>query len=217
MNKKNDSRSLVEKQIAKCADDIKQRLATLGERDMIGRYEIGEKVQAFREQNATEKYAKRLVKKLAEAAGVNAMTLYMYADVARTWTRDEFRERAGRGSTHGLTFSHFVELSRVQDGNVRASLLETAIEKRLSVREVKAQIRPKRPRSAASKETSSVDLLTAADSLLKRASEEGVEIPTVDVEALRGRLNTMIAALEERARLLEEIHERGSVDAEAAQ
>lgn len=216
--KQNQTQADDTKLIEKTGRDIRSRLASLDAHDAVGRYDIGEAVEAFRKKVPAEKYDKKYVTRLAKAAGVSGMALYNYANVARAWTKPAFDDVARRGSVEGIRFSHFVELARIQDEEARAALAEEAIAKRMSVRDLRAKIGGEKPATAAAPAAPPPnDLLTEADLLLERITADGGEAHAAAVEGLRGRIEAMVKELQERAELLAEARTMSAIEQEAAQ
>lgn len=86
-------------------------------------------------------YGAGAVKKLAEEFNLDPATLYDYAKVARLWTEAEFENLLEmRRTDHDLSFSHFVEVAKVQCPVQRGVWLEKAVRDRLSVAKLKEAI-----------------------------------------------------------------------------
>lgn len=118
---------------AKC-ECIQQLLASATREDASTRYRVGAHVRDLKEDEA--KYGARAVARLAERLGRDEATLYRYALVAERWSVEAFGAYLGRLTPAGepLSWTHFVELSTVEDAALREELARRAIAEGLSVR-----------------------------------------------------------------------------------
>ena len=123
--------------------EIAMLLAVGAAESSKARYHIGALVAEI--DNHPKKYGRGAVRRVALAVGRDANTLYEYAAVARSWSREEFVALAARknGGGVGLAFSHFVALSRIGQRRARGVLVERALRDSLTVRELSAIVMAK--------------------------------------------------------------------------
>jgi len=108
-------------------------------------YAVGRKVVKIM---ADSEYGKKAVAKIAKALGRDASLLYEAGRVTETWLPRQFAELvAKRDRVRGnrLSWSHFVELARVDDSRQRGLLVKKVLNKGLSVRELKREIAGPKP------------------------------------------------------------------------
>ncbi len=122
--------------LAKAIENAAALLASAGSKDALARYKVAQIVVGVK--TAPAKYGERAVETLGRAVKVGAKTLYRYADVVDAWDAKVFRALTQRHDPHGrpLRWSIFVELASVNQQRARSVLLETALEKGLSVRAI---------------------------------------------------------------------------------
>jgi hypothetical protein len=91
---------------------IQKLLAEAAANEIDTRYKIGAIVRSVMEDDGT--YGERAVERIADVLGRDAVTLYRYAAVAKTWSEREMRDLSQRPNGHGepLSWSHWVELAR---------------------------------------------------------------------------------------------------------
>ena len=118
--------------------EIGMLLAASATESSKARYHIGALVAEI--DGAPKKYGRGAVRRVALAVGRDVNTLYEYAAVARSWTREEFVVVAARKNGGGvaLAFSHFTALARIDQRRARGVLLERALRDSLTVRELSA-------------------------------------------------------------------------------
>ena len=117
----------------KC-DEIRTLMTDGNKKEVHAKYSIGLAIVMV--QNDSEKYGKGSVRVVASELGCTAALLYSYAAVASTWTPDAFEVASARDNAKGisLTFSHFIELSKVKNAQKREALLTAALEEAWSLR-----------------------------------------------------------------------------------
>lgn len=99
----------------------------------------------------TAEYGESVVNKIAKHLGRNASLLYEAKCVADTWTQSQFEELLNQeheDSGGRLSWSHFVEVQRVIDTELRDSLIEDVLSKKWSVRDLKQAIKGSPPEEA---------------------------------------------------------------------
>jgi hypothetical protein len=122
-------------------EEIRAHLARITPRDSTERYRIGLAVRALEED--PRKYGQAAVARTARALGVGEGTLYEYALVARAWSERAFQDLAARkGGRTGLplSFSHFIELAAIEDTEARNAVVEEALARGWTVRELRVRI-----------------------------------------------------------------------------
>ena len=108
-------------------------------------YEVGRKVFKI---TAASEHGNKAVAKIAKALGRDKTLLYEAGRVAETWTQRQFEELLARRDKvcgNRLSWSHFVELVRVDDSRSRGLLIKKVLNEGLSVRELKRQIAGPKP------------------------------------------------------------------------
>jgi hypothetical protein len=88
-------------------------------------------------------HGKKSVAKIAELLGRDASCLNDAKRVAKTWTPQQFKtllEKQDKVRGNHLSWSHFVEVQRVIDTELRDSLIEDVLSKGWSVRDLKQAI-----------------------------------------------------------------------------
>jgi hypothetical protein len=100
------------------------------------KYEVGRIVGEVRKDK--NKYGKRSVKTLAILLECDKSRLNDYANVAETWSAEEFAEILQRqnGNQFPPTFSHLIELARLTTKNERDEKLEQVVDKSLTVHQL---------------------------------------------------------------------------------
>ena len=108
----------------------------LGNTDVQARYRVGIIIAGIKA--GERKYGVRAVEKLADALGRSAASLYRHATVAERWSRAEVNALLRRRNSRGqpLSWSHWVFLASVASTKERARLLDEALTKSLSAREL---------------------------------------------------------------------------------
>jgi hypothetical protein len=151
-----------------------------------GRYRIGDEVAAI--EAAPEKYGQQAVKLLSTAIGRNEDSLYRYAKVATTWPdKRTFNALLNRKNVHGvpLSFSHFIELSKVKSDKRRDQLLEEALTQGYPVRELARRIAENiAPREEEASKDAAVDLPKQLAQSLR------------SIERAAGQLTQLVGALQ---------------------
>jgi len=125
-------------ELRKAYEYIRKTYRDLCDAEIAGRHEIGQVVSNIK--NDPDKYGTRAVAVVATALGCDASILYDAAVVAATWSREEIKELTEQSDADGgqaLTWSHLVELSRVEETAVRDSLVVRVRTENLSVRRLK--------------------------------------------------------------------------------
>lgn len=108
-------------------------------------YEVGREIVKI---TADTKYGKKAVAKIAMALGRDKTMLYEAGCVAETWMRRQFEElltRRDKVRGNRLSWSHFVELARVDDSRSRSLLIRKTLNEGLSVRDLKGRIAGPKP------------------------------------------------------------------------
>lgn len=121
-------------------ESIRELLAGATRDEARSRHRIG--VHIVEVKRAPDKYRAHAVERLAHALGTNVHTLYRCASVAECWSAEQLDEVLRRTTTKGqpLSWSHFVVLAGVTSPKRRAELVDYALRKRLTVRELVAQV-----------------------------------------------------------------------------
>ena len=133
-------------------EKVRTLLAETDEKDVVNRYEIAVRFCELRDGG---KYGKGVVPKVAAKLGLGEATVHDYANVAETWPdAKKFSKLAAKKGEHGrpLSWSHFVELTREENGTQRRSLMTKALKEGWSVPELKAARQskdPKKPKKSA--------------------------------------------------------------------
>lgn len=103
-------------------------------------YAVGQKVVKVM---ADAEYGKKAVAKIAKALGRDATGLYEAGRVARTWSRQQFErliEKRDIVRGNRLSWSHLVELLRVDESRDRNLLINKVLDEGLSVRDLEREI-----------------------------------------------------------------------------
>lgn len=125
---------------AKC-ECIRELLSCATRDDASTRYRVGAHVRELKEGVA--KYGTCGVARLAALLKRDEATLYRYALVAEQWSSEAFAAQLDRPTPSGepLSWTHFVELSTVDDAGLRMKFASRAIAEGLSVRALLSLIR----------------------------------------------------------------------------
>ena len=119
---------------------IRSLLATATAADVDTRYRVGRML--LQVKRAPGSYGAGAVETLARELGRDAATLYRYALVPELWSAREMKLLLARRTPAGepLSWSHLVELARVESGTLRDQLTEVALRDGLSVRDLVRRI-----------------------------------------------------------------------------
>ena len=119
---------------------IRSLLATATAADVDTRYRVGRML--LQVKRAPGSYGAGAVETLARELGRDAATLYRYALVPELWSAREMKLLVARRTPAGepLSWSHLVELARVESDPLREQLTELALRDGLSVRELVRRI-----------------------------------------------------------------------------
>jgi hypothetical protein len=106
---------------------IRKLLSKAAGDEVATRYRIGVEILSIIRGEST--YGTRAIERIAQAIGKSAPTLYRYATVAERWSPDEMRVHRRRENHHGepLSWSHWVEIAKVQSAARRAALIERCL------------------------------------------------------------------------------------------
>jgi hypothetical protein len=106
--------------------------------EVRARYEAGQLIAEVK--LGRDKYGQHAVGKLAAELGQDEQTLYRYANVAERWTPAELESMLSRKTESGisLSWSHLVILANVERPKDRGEMLERALAKNLSTRQLAA-------------------------------------------------------------------------------
>jgi hypothetical protein len=121
----------------RCAK-VQELLAKAAVEEIDTRYEAGAVIRSIADGKSL--YGERAVERVAEALGRDPGTLYRYATVVKTWSREEIQVLSRQASAHrvSLAWSHWVELTRAR--SAWRPWLERAVDGRWSARELGRQI-----------------------------------------------------------------------------
>jgi hypothetical protein len=110
-------------------------------KDAQFKYDVGRIVDGVRKDK--NKYGKRSVETLAILLEYDKSILNDYANVAETWSAEEFAEILQRqnGIQFPPTFSHLIELARLTTKNERDEKLEQVVDKSLTVHQLRTSLR----------------------------------------------------------------------------
>ena len=113
-------------------------------RDADAQYSIGRVVRDVK--SSSDKYGKRNVKRLAQELGRDEKSLYHRAQVAETWSSEEFRGLLAKKNSKDLplSFYHFVALSSVKDRQAREQLIDEVLTESLSYEATRSRIKARR-------------------------------------------------------------------------
>ena len=110
---------------------VEKRLRkALGRGDPVGRYDAGAIVVAIR--RAPHVYGDNAVPVLAATVGEPAASLYRFARVAECWSRGQVRRLLARG----VTWSHLVALSHLDDSKRRRAWVARIARTNMTVRDL---------------------------------------------------------------------------------
>jgi hypothetical protein len=126
-------------------------------------------------KRAPDTYGSNAVGQLAAELGCEAATLYRYALVPERWPLSEMKVLVARTTPKGcrLSWSHWVELARVESSELRAKLLARVLREGLSVRElVHAVAAEERASKKASRAASLHDALVSLTAQVERLSAQ---------------------------------------------
>jgi hypothetical protein len=121
-------------------ESIRELLAGAARDEARSRHRVG--VHIVEVKRAADKYGTRAVERLARALGTNVHTLYRCASVAECWSAEQLDDMLRRTTTKGqpLSWSHFVVVAGVTPARQRGELIDLALRKRLTVRELVAHV-----------------------------------------------------------------------------
>jgi hypothetical protein len=122
--------------------DLLIRINALAKNDMMARYNVGTRVARLRGDSAEEIYGEEPVQVLAASLGVSASSLYTMANVAKTWTKEQFQELITRKNKTNklITFSHLSIVMLANDSSAQLEALESFYNESLSVRDLQALV-----------------------------------------------------------------------------
>ena len=117
-------------------ESIRELLAGPAREDTRSRHRVG--VHIVEVKLAADKYGARAVERLAQALDTNVHTLYRCASVAECWSAEKLDEVLHRTTVRGqpLSWSHLVVLAGVTPARRRRDLVELALRKQMTVREL---------------------------------------------------------------------------------
>ncbi|MBX3230663.1 MAG: hypothetical protein KIT84_00485 [Labilithrix sp.] len=178
-NKTNDSDNVLPADLIAKRDEIALLLTKARLDDAETNYRVGVAVYAV--MRDPERYGKRGVAKIAAAVPCTAALLYSYAKVAATWDEESFGALINRKDSKGqsFSFSHLIALAGVSDAQKRELLIDEALAKAWSVRDLARKCRGARARRG-STALAFGDILGAITSSTTAAVERAVR----DLEAL---------------------------------
>ncbi len=133
-------------------NEIRDLLAEAEHGDVLARYKVA---CAIREVRDAGTYGAGAMKKLVEVLGKSESWVNDYATLAATWPdADKFAVLAAKKNKKGipLTWSHFIELMRVEDKDRRQTLMEQSLKEGWSVADLEAK-RKTPPASPAGSDT----------------------------------------------------------------
>ena len=192
---------------------IRSLLASATAADVDSRYRVGRLL--LQVKRAPGSYGVAAVETLARELGRDAATLYRYALVPQRWSAREMKLLGARLTPSGepLSWSHLVELARVESEPLRGQLADLALRDGLSVRELARRIdeatEGERARREPSLRETLVSLTTLADRLAAQVSgglEDALSgdrvtfLRTAELEGLFGRAIEAHTGLHERVR-----------------
>jgi len=140
--RKSPEKDVSRKELKSKCQDIRKLLNEENHSTVLTRYKIGVIVLEV-EENRERHYGTGAVKHIARKVGIKAKTLYGYAEVAQQWDEAALKKLLERPNKHGilLTWSHLVELTPVKEVERREKLITVALDKGLSVRELRGHIK----------------------------------------------------------------------------
>jgi len=123
--------------------ELRQLLSGSTKDELTVKYTVGERI--LRIKNDPNKYGKAAVSAIAKKIGYDPSKLYDSANVAECWKKEEVEDLLAKkdqdGATRvGLTWSHLVTLTSIDDKRARKRFLDAAAEKGMSVRDLKKDI-----------------------------------------------------------------------------
>ena len=119
--------------------EARELLVAADRSDVLARYKIGLIIYSVMDES---KYGEGGVERMEAELGLKQKVLYKYGKVAATWTEPEFKAEMKRTNAKGLplTWSHYEQLARVQDGRKLNGFITRALKEFLSVDALKAII-----------------------------------------------------------------------------
>lgn len=145
--------------LAEQLERILQQQANANRRNVADQYPISCICQDIRD-NADGKYGKTPIKAALEKLGWERAWFYKLARVADAWlTEESIKADAERVNSRGipLSWSHFVELAGIKDDEPRESILREALDKAMSLQELKGRIKAEQQEEQAEDESDDVD------------------------------------------------------------
>lgn len=130
------------KQVVAVVNEKKQQLGLGWKRDAVITYEIGAEIAKVVGEGS--RYGSGDVEKLAGEVKLNRATLYRWAKVATTWTKDAFLKLAARRNSENdlpLPWSHYELLCKESNAKRREKIIERAFAEALTVAELRALIK----------------------------------------------------------------------------
>lgn len=117
-------------------DRLRELLSKVATDEVQTRHRVGQLLAALK--RAPGKYGSNAVARLAVELGCDAATLYRHASVAERWSFESMQSLAAKKNAKGmpLSWSHWVELARVDSDDERDMLLRRALAESLSVRKL---------------------------------------------------------------------------------
>jgi hypothetical protein len=129
------------KHLKRVYEQIRELLKKDLKRGGLARYEIGARVRKVKDD--PKKYGKNAVLLLSSLLGLKGdTTLYGYARVAETWSRNQVEQLLARPTPRGvgISFSHLVALSNVKKDDYRKEMLAKAISQGWSHAELELEL-----------------------------------------------------------------------------
>lgn len=126
--------------------EIRDDYAKVAVSEIVAFWRIGQRINKVLEDES--KFGVNAVEQIATALQLEANLFYSCRKFASAFTAAEVKELGARKNAAGvgLSFSHFVALSRVQDTEFRTKMLNKAYQHCLSVRDLVAQIQQQQGR-----------------------------------------------------------------------
>jgi hypothetical protein len=109
------------------SNEIRDQIAEVEGNDVLGRYKIACRIRGLRD---AAKYGSGAIQKFAKFIGWSETTAGDYAALATTWPdAEKFAKLAAKPNKNGipLSWSHFIELMREENGKRRQSLMTKAL------------------------------------------------------------------------------------------
>ena len=175
-----------------------------------GRYDVGVVVKQV--QDDPDKYGKKPVKLLAIALGRDEDSLYNYAAVAAAWPdKRSFNALFSCKNIHGvpLSFSHLIELAKVEDDDRRKGLFQEALDRGYKVKDLRELVGQRRAGKKA-KRPAAVELPKRLSRSLRKLTKGAEELKAFaaewkDAPRTTESLAKLQEALQERAQLRVEL------------